>query len=56
MTTSLEDIAFIRENFNQLLADYNKQKVTAKNIANFLALPPSTVANASLNWNGAATP
>ena len=48
--------AFIRENFNELLAEYNKQKATAKNNANFFALSTSTFANASLIWNGAATP
>ena len=41
--------AFIRENFNELLAEYNKQKATAKNSSNFFALPSSTFANRLLN-------
>ena len=53
---SLEDIAFIREYFKELLAEYNKQKATAKNSANFFVLQPSTFANASLIWNGAPIP
>ena len=56
LTTFLEDIAFIRENFDELLAEYNKQTVTAKNSTNLFALPPSTFSNASLIWNGAPIP
>ena len=55
-TTSAEDIAYIRENFSELLTEYNRQKANAKSSGNYFALPPSNPPSAPLNSNGVTPP